>query len=109
MIGGAIAGLPFDTAGFGAGGIISCFISKVFMSAIFVSIALLLSVAAKQKLWLSVLCSIAAGMLLFMMIPIAAPLDANIVNVFICLAGGGLFAAGLGVASKIVLDKTSLA
>ena len=61
VIGGAIAGLPFDTAGFGAGGIVACMFSKIFMTAIFVSIALLLGVVAKQKLWLSIIASFAAA------------------------------------------------
>ena len=108
MIGGAIAGLSFDTAGFGAGGIIACLFSKIFMTAIFVSIALLLGTVAKQRLWLSVLGSLAAGMLLFTMIPMIAPLNANFLNVIMCLAGGGLFAVGLGAVSNIILNKTSL-
>ncbi|MDE7463913.1 MAG: hypothetical protein K2M48_02690, partial [Clostridiales bacterium] len=108
MIGGAIAGLPFGTAGFGAGGIVACLISKIFMTAVFVSIALLLGVVAKQKLWLSILGSFAAGMLLFTMIPMIAPLNANILNVIMCLAGGALFAVGLGAVSNIILNKTSL-
>lgn len=108
MIGGAIAGLPFDTTGFGAGGVVSCIFSKIFITAIFVSLSLLLSVVAKQKLWISILGSCAAGMLLFTMIPIIAPLDANILNVIMCLVGGAVFAVGIGALSNIVLNKTSL-
>lgn len=108
MIGGAIAGLPFNTSGFGAGGIVACLFSKIFMTAIFVSIALLLGTIAKQKLWLSILCSFAAGMLLFTMIPMIAPLNATILNVIMCLAGGALFAVGLGAVSNVILNKTSL-
>lgn len=107
-IGGAIAGLPFDTTGFGAGGVAACIICKIFMTAIFVAIALLLGTVAKQKLWISILGSFAAGMLLFTMIPMIAPLDAGILNVIMCLAGGALFAAGLGAASGLVLKKTDL-
>lgn len=108
MIGGAIAGLPFDTAGFGVGGVVSCMFSKIFITAIFVSLSLLISVAAKQKLWISILGSCAAGMLLFTMIPMIAPLDANFLNVIMCLAGGAIFAVGVGAASNVVLNKTSL-
>lgn len=108
MIGGAIAGLSFDTAGFGAGGIAACLISKIFMAAIFVSIALLLGTVAKQRLWLSILGSFAAGMLLFTMIPMIAPLNANFLNVIMCFAGGALFAVGLGAISNVILNKTSL-
>lgn len=108
IIGGAIAGLSFDTAGFGAGGIVACMFSKIFMTAIFVSIALLLGVVAKQKLWLSIIASFAAGMLLFTMIPMIAPLNANLLNVIICLAGGAIFAVGLGAISNVILNKTNL-
>ncbi|MDE7380170.1 MAG: ABC transporter permease [Clostridia bacterium] len=108
MIGGAIAGLPFTTEGFGAGGIVACMFSKIFMTAIFVSIALLLGVVAKQKLWLSIIGSFAAGMLLFTMIPMISPLNSNFINVVMCFAGGALFAVGLGAISNLILNKTSL-
>lgn len=108
MIGGAIAGLSFDTTGFGAGGVVACMISKILMSAVFVSIALVLGTVAKQKLWLSILGSLAAGMLLYTMIPMIAPLDANFLNVLMCFAGGVLFAAGLGAIGNLILNKTSL-
>ena len=107
-IGGAIAGLPFDTTGFAAGGVAACMICKIFLTAIFVAIALLLGTVAKQRLWISILGSFAAGMLLFTVIPMIAPLDAGILNVIMCLAGGALFAAGLGAASGLVLKKTDL-
>lgn len=108
MLGGAIAGLPFAMEGFNAGGIVACMLSKIFVIAIFVSIALALSVVAKQRLWLSILCSFAAGMLLFMTIPLMTPLNSTILNVIMCLADGGLFAAGLGAVSNLILNKTSL-
>lgn len=108
MIGGAIAGLPFNTAGFGSGGVVACMFSKIFITAIFVSLSLLLSVVAKQKLWLSILGSFSAGMLLFTVIPMIAPLDANFLNVLLCFAGGSIFAVGVGAASNFVLNKTSL-
>ncbi len=108
MLGGAIAGLPFGMAGFGVGGIIACMFSKLFVVAIFVSIALVLSVVAKQKLWLSIVGSFAAGMLLFIMIPMVTPLNSNFLNVIMCLAGGALFAAGLGAVSNLILNRTSL-
>ena len=108
LLGGAIAGLSFDTAGFGAGGIFACMLSKIFMALVFVSISLILSIVAKQKLWLSILGSFAAGMLLFTMIPMITPLDSSFLNVIMCLAGGAMFAAGLGAASNLILNKTSL-
>lgn len=108
MIGGAIAGLPFTTVGFSAGGVVACLFSKIFMTAIFVAVGLLLGVIGKQKLWLSILGSFGVGMLLFTMIPMIAPLNATIINVIMCLAGGAIFATGLGALSNLVLNKTSL-
>lgn len=109
MLGGAIAGLPFDTAGFGAGGIAACMFSKVFLVVIFVSLAVLLSVAGKQKLWISIVGSIGASALLFTMLPMISPLDSTIVNAIMCLAGGALFGVGSGAASCVILNKTNLA
>ena len=47
-------------------------------------------------------------MLLFMMVSMITPLSSTFVNVGLCLAGGVLFAFGLGAISNIVLKKTSL-
>lgn len=108
MIGGAIAGLPFYAGKAGVGGIIMCMLSKIFLMLVFVSIYLVMSVAAKQKAWLSILLSLGASMLLFTMIPMMTPLDSGIVNVVMCLVGGALFAVGIGAISNVVLRKTSL-
>lgn len=108
MLGGAIAGLPFDAGTAGAGGIVACLFTKLFLTAIFSSVALLLGIVAKQKLWISILGSLAAGMLLFTMIPMIAPLNAGILNVILGLFGSGLFAAGFGALGNIILNKTNL-
>lgn len=108
LIGGAIAGVSFDTGTAGAGGIVACLLSKFFLTAVFASIAVLLGTAAKQKLWISIVGSIAAGLLLFMMIPTVAPLDAGFLNIIMCFVGGAAFYAGLGAVSCAVLNKTSL-
>lgn len=108
MLGGAISGLPFDTGTAGMNGIIMCMLSKLFLVAVFVPVYVLASVAAKQKLWLSLICSLGVGMLFFMMIPMLTPLDSTIMNVVLCLAGGLIFSIGLGAASNSVLKKTGL-
>lgn len=108
MVGGAISGLPFDTGTAGAGGVIMCMISKIFLAAVFVSIYVLMSVVGKQKLWLSMVISLCAGMLLFTMVPMITPLDSGIMNVIMCLAGGILFSLGIGLGSNAVLNKTIL-
>lgn len=108
MLGGAIAGLPFDPEVATGGQVFACLLSKLFLTLVFVSIATAVSVAAKQRAWLSVLLSLGVGMLLFMMLSVAAPLNAGIMHVFLCLAGGVLFAVGLGAVSNLLLNKTDL-
>ena len=108
VLGGAIAGLPFDTGTAGIAGIVMCMIAKICLVPLFVSIFLTVSVAAKQKTWLSLILGFMAGMLLFMMVPMMTPLDSGVMNVVMCMAGGALFSAGLGMVSKTVLTKTSL-
>lgn len=108
MLGGAIAGLPFGLDGFGADNLVMCMLSKIFLMAVFIGIYVLAAVAAKQRTWLSMVISLGAGMLLFMMIPMMTPLNAGIMNVILTLAGGAIFASGLGAVSAVVLSKTSL-
>lgn len=108
LLGGAIAGLPFDMAGFGVTELMMCVLSKMLLVAVFVPIYLVMSVVAKQKLWLSIFLSMMVGMFLFMMIPMLTPLNATVMNVLMCLAGGVLFSAGLGAISGHILKKTSL-
>ncbi|MGM9625239.1 MAG: ABC transporter permease [Eubacteriales bacterium] len=108
MLGGAISGLPFDTGAAGIGGIVMCILSKLLLIAVFVPIYVLASVIARQKTWMSLVGSLAIGMLLFMMIPSLTPLDSTIMNVILCLVGGALFSMGLGAVSNTGLRKTSL-
>jgi len=108
MLGGAISGLSFDLHGLNAGNIAMCMLAKVFLMLVFVSIFTLISVAAKQKAWLAICGSLGGGMLLFMMVSMITPLGSTFINVILCLAGGTLFAVGLGAISKTVLKKTSL-
>lgn len=108
LLGGAIAGLPFEMIGFDIGNVVMCLLSKMLLIAVFVPIYLLMSVIAKQKLWLSLLLSLMTGMFLFMMIPMLSPLNATAMNVLLCLAGGLVLGTGLGAISNQVLKKTSL-
>ena len=108
ILGGAISGLSFDLHGLNAGNIVMCMLAKIFLMLVFVSIFTLISVAAKQKAWLSICGSLGGGMLLFMMVGMITPLGSTILNVVLCAAGGVLFAFGLGAISKVVLKKTSL-
>ena len=108
ILGGAISGLSFDLCGLTAGNIVMCMIAKIFLMFVFVSIFVLVSVAAKQKTWLALCGSLGAGMLLFMMVSMITPLGSTMMNVALCLVGGVLFAVGLGSISNAVLKKTSL-
>ena len=108
ILGGAMAGLSFDLYGLNAGNIVMCMLAKIFLMLVFVSIFTLISVAAKQKAWLSICGSLGGGMLLFMMVSMITPLGSTFINVILCLAGGAMFAFGLGAISKVVLKKTSL-
>jgi len=108
ILGGAISGLSFDLHGLSAGNIVMCMLAKIFLMLVFVAIDVIVSVGAKQKAWLCLCGSLAAGMLLFTMVGMITPLGSTMMNVVLCLAGGILFAVGLGAISKTVLKKTSL-
>ena len=108
MIGGAIAGLPFELEGATVFNVLMSMLSKIAIVGIFVSIYVLASVFAKQRLWLSLLMSFGIGMLMFMMIPIITPLNSTILNLILCLVGSALFSVGIGFGSKAILDKTSI-
>ena len=108
MLGGKFAGLPFTLEGVNVFNIVMCMLSKVMLMALFASIYVLASVFAKQRLWLSLLMAFGIGMLMFMMIPLITPLNSTLVNLLLCSVGSALFAVGLGVASKAILEKTNI-
>lgn len=108
LLGGAIAGLPFEMSGFSVNQLVMCMLAKLLLVAVFVPIYLLMSVIAKDKTWLSIILSMMTGMLLFMMIPALTPLDATVMNVVLCLAGGVLFSLGFGAISNIILKKNNI-
>ena len=85
-----------------------CMLVKIFLTAVFVAIFLLMSVIARSRSWMSICLSLFGGMLLFMMIPMMTPLDSGVMNVGLCLAGGAIFAAAIGAFSNVVLKKSSL-
>lgn len=108
LLGSAVAGLPFDLGTAGVSGLLLCLLGKVFLMLLFVALALLLAVAAKQKLWMSITLSLMAGMLFFMMIPMLTPLDSSAVNALGCLLGGVGFGSALDAGSNLILKKTDL-
>ena len=108
LIGGKIANLSFDYGEAGAMGVILCMVSKIFMVGVFVPLFLAVSVAGKSKLWISLMGALFASMLLYTMVPMIAPLNAGIMNVILCFAGGITFSFGLGALSNLILKKTSV-
>ncbi len=108
MLGGAIAGLPFAMEGFHVPNLVLCLFSKLALIAVFLPIYLTMSVIGKQRTWLSILLSLGTGMLMFAMIPMLTPLDASVMHLGLCIAGGAMFAAGLGAVSGLILKKTAL-
>lgn len=108
VLGGAMASLSFELHGLSAGNIMMCMLAKILLMLVFVPIFVLISVAAKHKAWLSICGSLGGGMLLFMMVGMITPLNSTVINVILCLAGGAMFAFGLGAISNLVLKKTSL-
>lgn len=109
LVGGAVSGLSFAlVGGMTVLNLILCLVAKIFLMSVFVSIFVAISVAAKQKAWLSICGSLGGGMLLFMMVGLITPLTSTVLNVFLCLAGGALFAFGLGAISNMILKKSSL-
>lgn len=108
VLGGLMAGLSFDLHGLHAGNIFTCMLSKILLMLVFVSIFTVISVAAKQTAWLAICGSLGGGMLLFMMVSMITPLASTPMNVLLCGAGGALFAIGLGMVSKKILEKTAL-
>lgn len=108
VLGGAMAGLSFDLHGLHAGNLFMCMLAKIFLMLVFVSIFVIVSVAAKQRAWLGICCSLGGGMLLFMTVSMVTPLAATPLHALLCLLGGIGFAFGLGRCTGLILDKTSL-
>ena len=108
MIGGAISGLSFELVNANAFNIMLCLISKMLIVGVFVPMFIAVAVWAKDRSWLSILCACAASALLFMMIPLISPLNANRLNVVLCVAGSAVFSFGFGIVSKLILNKTNI-
>ncbi|MBQ8345376.1 MAG: hypothetical protein IJY42_03820 [Clostridia bacterium] len=110
ILGGAMAGLSFDLSAFALTplNLVMCMLAKIVLMPVFVSIFTLISVAAKQRTWLCLCGSFGGGMLLFMTTSLVTPLESTPLHVVLCLAGGILFAVGLGAISRVVLNRTAL-
>ena len=108
MLGGAFAGLSFELEGVDTVNIIMCMLSKLGLVLVFVPIFLVMSVAGKSRLWLSLIGSFGISMLLFMMVSAISPLNATFINVILSFGGALIFSIGIGSISNVILKKTSL-
>lgn len=109
ILGGAIAGISFTLPeGVNAANIVMCFLSKIFVSLVFVSIFVTMSIVGKQRAWLCMLAGLAIGMLLFATISIVTPLNATFLHVLLTMVGGVLFSIGMGAISNVILKKIKL-
>ena len=105
LVGGAIASLSFELIDITVLNVIMCMLSKMLLVLVFVPIFLCMSLIGKQRTWLSMILSFSVGMLLFMMVSMISPLNATIINVVLCIAGGVMFSFGLGSISNVILKK----
>lgn len=108
LLGGAITGLSFGLGELSLFNIVMCILAKILLMLVFVPIFVTISIAAKQKAWLAICGSLGGGMLLFMMVPMITPLASTPMHLLLCLAGGVMFAGGMGAASKMILNRTRL-
>ena len=108
LLGGAISGLSFELVNITSVNIVMCILSKMLLVLVFAPIFITMSVIGKQRTWLSTILSFSVGMLLFMMVSMITPLNATILNVILCIAGGAMFSFGLGAISNTILKKSSL-
>lgn len=108
LLGGAVASVPFTLVGTSVVHVAFCLLAKLMLVPLFVGIGVCASVFAREKSWLSVLLSLAVGMLLFMAVPQLTPLNAELTQVVICLLLGASLALGFGFAGTLLLEKTDI-
>lgn len=108
ILGGIFGSVPFTMEGFGAFELVTCMLAKITINLALVALFLIAASIAKSKMWLSILLSMAACMLIFNVIPAVAPLDATPIHVAVCLGCGLLASFGFGAISNLILKKTSL-
>lgn len=108
MVAGLISGLSFALDGASILNVFSCLFSKIFLMTIFVPLYITVAVFFKQKLWLSIIGSFCVGILFYPIAMMTAPLNSGILNLIMCLAGGGLLGFGFGALATLVLNKRDL-
>jgi len=109
VIVGAIMGKSFDLGVAGVGGLLLCLLSKIFLMGVFVPLYLSVAVIFKQKLWMTIVATFAAGILFYRVASIAVPLDASLLTLIVCMLAAGIGFLGFGSLSSLILNKRDLA
>jgi len=109
VIVGAIMGKSFDLGAAGVGGLILCLLSKMALMGLFVPLYLSLAVLFKQKLWMTIIATFAAGILFYPVASMAVPLDSTVLTLLTCVLAAGIGFAGFGMVSSLILNKRDLA
>lgn len=105
---GAFTGKSFDLGAAGVGGLILCLLSKLSLMGLFVPLYLSVAVFFKQKLWLTIVATFAAGILFYPVASLAVPLDASFLTLVACIVAGAAGFVGFGTLSSLVLNKRDL-
>lgn len=108
MVAGLISGLSFALGEATVLSTFICLLSKIFLMGIFVPLYITVAVFFKQKLWLSIIGSFAVGILFYPIAMMTAPLNANILNLILCIAGGAMLGVAFGALSTLILNKRDL-
>jgi len=109
LIVGAIMGKSFDLGSANAGNVILCLLSKAFLMGLFVPLYLSFAVLFKQRLWVTIIATFAAGILFYPIASIAVPLDSTFVTLLMCMAVAVAGFFGIGAVSTLILNKRDLA
>ncbi len=104
VIAGLITSKSFDV---NAGGLILCFMSKMFLMAIFASLFLGIAVFFRNKLWLTIIFTFLFGMMLYPAASVAT-LNSTVITLLLTLIAGAAGAIGIGSISTLILKKCDL-
>lgn len=102
-------GKSFELGAANAGGVILCLLSKMFLMGVFVPLYLIGAVLFKQKLWMTIIATFAAGILFYPVASLAVPLDASLLTLIICVLAAGIGFIGFGSLASLILNKRDLA
>lgn len=108
IIVGALTGKSFDLGAAGVGGLVLCLLSKISLMGLFVPLYLTMAVLFKQKLWVTIAATFAAGILFYPVASLAVPLDATLLTLFACIIAAIVAFVCIGFVSSTILNKRDL-